>query len=349
MNDTPSTPASSDEAAAVQQWADKFNNLRDELKKVIVGQDDVIEQILIAMVARGHALLEGVPGLAKTLMVHSIANALSLSFHRIQFTPDLMPSDITGTDVLQEDPVTKERSYNFVKGPIFANMVLGDEINRTPPKTQASMLESMQERMVSAGGNTYELPKPFFVLATQNPLEQEGTYPLPEAQLDRFLLFIKVGYPTASEEWDIARKVTSGDLGDISPVVSAEDIIAAQQLVQSMPICDQVLGYAHALVRATRPGEPEAPEFVNQWVSWGAGPRGVLSLISCAKSRALLYGRYHASVEDVQAIMAPALAHRIAPNYSGMASGITSHRIIEMLLEEISSDQAFEPPQAVTV
>ena len=349
MNDTPSTPESSDEAAAVQQWADKFNNLRDELKKVIVGQDDVIEQILIAMVARGHALLEGVPGLAKTLMVHSIANALSLSFHRIQFTPDLMPCDITGTDVLQEDPVTKERSYNFVKGPIFANMVLGDEINRTPPKTQASMLESMQERMVSAGGNTYELPKPFFVLATQNPLEQEGTYPLPEAQLDRFLLFIKVGYPTASEEWDIARKVTSGELGGISPVVSAEDIISAQKLVQSMPICDQVLGYAHALVRATRPGEPEAPEFVNQWVSWGAGPRGVLSLISCAKSRALLNGRYHASVEDVQAIMAPALAHRIAPNYSGMASGITSHRIIEMLLEEIASDQAFEPPQAVTV
>ena len=349
MNDTPSTPESSDEAAAVQQWADKFNNLRDELRKVIVGQDDVIEQILIAMVARGHALLEGVPGLAKTLMVHSIANALSLSFHRIQFTPDLMPSDITGTDVLQEDPVTKERSYNFVKGPIFANMVLGDEINRTPPKTQASMLESMQERMVSAGGNTYELPKPFFVLATQNPLEQEGTYPLPEAQLDRFLLFIKVGYPTASEEWDIARKVTSGELGDISPGVSAEDIISAQKLVQSMPICDQVLGYAHALVRATRPGEPEAPEFVNQWVSWGAGPRGVLSLISCAKSRALLNGRYHASVEDVQAIMAPALAHRIAPNYSGMASGITSHRIIEMLLEEIASDQAFEPPQAVTV
>ena len=349
MNDTPSTPESSDEAAAVQQWADKFNHLRDELKKVIVGQDDVIEQILIAMVARGHALLEGVPGLAKTLMVHSIANALSLSFHRIQFTPDLMPSDITGTDVLQEDPVTKERSYNFVKGPIFANMVLGDEINRTPPKTQASMLESMQERMVSAGGNTYELPKPFFVLATQNPLEQEGTYPLPEAQLDRFLLFIKVGYPTASEEWDIARKVTSGDLGEITPVISAEDIISAQKLVQSMPICDQVLGYAHALVRATRPGEPEAPEFINQWVSWGAGPRGVLSLISCAKSRALLYGRYHASVEDVQAIMAPALAHLIAPNYSGMASGITSHRIIEMLLEEISSDQAFEPPQAVTV
>ena len=349
MNDTPSTPESSDEAAAVQQWADKFNNLRAELRKVIVGQDDVIEQILIAMVARGHALLEGVPGLAKTLMVHSIANALSLSFHRIQFTPDLMPSDITGPDVLQEDPVTKERSYNFVKGPIFANMVLGDEINRTPPKTQASMLESMQERMVSAGGNTYELPKPFFVLATQNPLEQEGTYPLPEAQLDRFLLFIKVGYPTASEEWDIARKVTSGELGDISPVVSAEDIISAQKLVQSMPICDQVLGYAHALVRATRPGEPEAPEFVNQWVSWGAGPRGVLSLISCAKSRALLNGRYHASVEDVQAIMAPALAHRIAPNYSGMASGITSHRIIEMLLEEIASDQAFEPPQAVTV
>ena len=211
----------------------------------------MVDQVLISIFTRSHSLLVGVPGLAKTLLVSSLAETLDLEFKRIQFTPDLMPSDITGTDVLQEDPVTKERSYNFVKGPIFANMVLGDEINRTPPKTQASMLESMQERMVSAGGNTYELPKPFFVLATQNPLEQEGTYPLPEAQLDRFLLFIKVGYPTASEEWDIARKVTSGELGDISPVVSAEDIISAQKLVQSMPICDQVLGYAHACLLYT--------------------------------------------------------------------------------------------------
>lgn len=341
--------APNDETAAVKEWAKKFEDLRTELKKVIIGQDDVVEQILIAMIARGHALLEGVPGLAKTLMVHSIAEALSLSFHRIQFTPDLMPSDITGTDVLQEDPVTKERNYSFVKGPIFANIILGDEVNRTPPKTQAAMLESMQERRVSAGGNTYELPNPFFVLATQNPLEQEGTYPLPEAQLDRFLLFINVGYPTSGEEWEIARKVTGGELGNIQSVIAAEDIITAQQLVQSMPVCDQVLGYAHALVRATRPGQEEACEFVDKWVNWGAGPRGVLALISCAKARALLYGRYHASVEDIQAIVEPALCHRIAPNYFGIASGVTSRQIIQMLLDEIPSDSAYEPPQAVGV
>ena len=334
---------------AIRQLGDAREKIVEQLSRIIVGQEDVIEEILISLFSRSHCLLEGVPGLAKTLMISTLSRTLDLSFSRIQFTPDLMPADITGTEIIEENKTTGARERRFLEGPIFSNVVLADEINRTPPKTQASMLESMQERMVSAGGNTYELPKPFFVLATQNPLEQEGTYPLPEAQLDRFLLFIKVGYPTASEEWDIARKVTSGDLGEITPVISAEDIISAQKLVQSMPICDQVLGYAHALVRATRPGEPEAPEFINQWVSWGAGPRGVLSLISCAKSRALLYGRYHASVEDVQAIMAPALAHRIAPNYSGMASGITSHRIIEMLLEEISSDQAFEPPQAVTV
>ena len=251
---------------AVESWANKCQDLRTELQKSIIGQEDVIEQVLIAILARGHALLEGVPGLAKTLMISSIAEALTLSFHRIQFTPDLMPSDITGTDVLREDPVTKEREYSFVQGPIFANMILADEINRTPPKTQAAMLEAMQERIISAGGKTHKLPAPFFVLATQNPLEQEGTYPLPEAQLDRFLLYIKVGYPTAAEEWDIARKVSAGALGGIESIISAEEIMEAQGLTRRMPVCDQVLGYAHALVRATRPGMQEAPDFVNESV-----------------------------------------------------------------------------------
>ncbi len=337
--------ANQDDIAAVETWSQINKDLRSELEKVIVGQDDVIQQILIAVLARGHGLLEGVPGLAKTLMVHSAANAMHLSFHRIQFTPDLMPSDITGTDVLQEDPVTKERKYTFVKGPIFANIILGDEINRTPPKTQAAMLEAMQERMISSGGTNYELPKPFFVLATQNPLEQEGTYPLPEAQLDRFLLYIKVNYPSDHEEWEIARRVTSGELGDVNPIVEAEKIIEAQKLVQRMPVCDQVVGYSHALVRASRPGQSEAPEFVNKWVNWGAGPRGVLALISSAKALALLEGRYHATVQDVQKIVAPALRHRIAPNYAGLAAGISSEKLIEMLLDEVSPEKTYEPPK----
>ena len=332
---------------AVESWAKKCQELRTELQKSIIGQDEVIEQVLIAILARGHALLEGVPGLAKTLMISSIAEALTLSFHRIQFTPDLMPSDITGTDVLREDPVTKEREYSFVQGPIFANMILADEINRTPPKTQAAMLEAMQERIISAGGKTHKLPAPFFVLATQNPLEQEGTYPLPEAQLDRFLLYIKVGYPTAAEEWDIARRVSAGALGGIESIISAEEIIEAQALTRRMPVCDQVLGYAHALVRATRPGTEEAPDFVNESVGWGAGPRGVLSLISCAKARALLKGRYHTSVEDVQAVVLPALRHRIAPNYAGMAAGLDSEKLLELLLEAVPADQTFAEPAAV--
>ena len=335
------------DVAAVESWAAKCQGLRAELQKSIIGQEDVIEQVLIAILARGHALLEGVPGLAKTLMISSIAEALTLSFHRIQFTPDLMPSDITGTDVLREDPVTKEREYSFIQGPIFANMILADEINRTPPKTQAAMLEAMQERIISAGGKTHQLPAPFFVLATQNPLEQEGTYPLPEAQLDRFLLYIKVGYPTAAEEWDIARKVSAGALGGIESIISAEEIMDAQGLTRRMPVCDQVLGYAHALVRATRPGTEEAPGFVNESVGWGAGPRGVLSLISCAKARALLKGRYHTSVEDVQAIVMPALRHRIAPNYAGMAAGLDSEKLLEMLLEAVPADQTFSEPATV--
>ena len=342
MNDQ---QASDEHLAAVHEMASVYERLRVELSKVIVGQHDVIQQVMITMLARGHCLLEGVPGLAKTLLIHSIADALHLSFHRIQFTPDLMPSDITGTDVLQEDPITHERGYQFIKGPIFANMLLGDEINRTPPKTQAAMLEAMQERVISAGGKAFKLPDPFFVLATQNPLEQEGTYPLPEAQLDRFLLYIKVDYPSRDEEWHIARRVSSGSLGDIQPVIDAEQILNAQKFVQQMPVCDQVVGYCLELVRATRPNCEETPEFIQQWSSWGAGPRGVIALMGCAKARALLDGRLHATAEDVQAVAPAALRHRIAPNYAGLAEGITSERLVQMLLDEISPDQEFEVPK----
>ncbi len=338
------TDASPEDVAAIQRWENAHGRLRAELSKQIIGQGDVIEQMLVAMLAGGHCLLEGVPGLAKTLMVSSLAKALHLSFHRIQFTPDLMPSDITGTDVLQDDPVTGKRSYQFLPGPIFANMVLGDEINRTPPKTQAAMLEAMQERRVTTGGTEHELPAPFFVLATQNPLEQEGTYPLPEAQLDRFLLYIKVVYPTGREEWEIARRVTSAHHEPIEPVLGGPDIIEAQNLVRRLPVCDQVVGYAWSLARSTRPNQPEAPDFVNRWVSWGAGPRAVLALISCAKARAVLQGRYHATVEDVKAVIQPALRHRIAPNYAALAAGVNSEKLLELLIEHVPADAAYEMP-----
>ncbi len=304
----------------------------------------MIEQVLVAMCARGHALLEGVPGLAKTLLVSTLARALDLSFKRVQFTPDLMPSDLTGTDIIQENLETGAREYRFLPGPLFANLILADEINRTPPKTQAAMLEAMQERQISAGGTIHKLPAPFFVLATQNPLEQEGTYPLPEAQLDRFLLYIRVDYPSAAEEWDIARRVTTGDAREIQPVVASEEILRMQQLVGRVPVSDQVLGYAHALVRASRPGAKEAPEFVNRWVSWGAGPRGVLTLVTAAKARAILYGRYHATVGDVQAVIKPALRHRIAGNYAAQAANVGSEKLIDMLLEAVPADRKYDKP-----
>jgi len=337
---------SPDDIAAVQRCEQSYNKIRDELSKVIVGQNEVIEQVLIAIFARGHALLEGVPGLAKTLLISSVAESLHLTFKRIQFTPDLMPSDITGTEVIQENLQTGAREYKFLPGPLFANMILADEINRTPPKTQAAMLESMQERQISAGGQIHKLPAPFFVLATQNPLEQEGTYPLPEAQLDRFLLYIKVNYPSGAEEWEVARRVTTGLLGKISPIVSGDDIIEIQRLVTRVPVSDQVLGYAWALVRASRPGTPEAAEFVNRWVSWGAGPRGVLTLVTAAKARAILYGRYHATVGDVQAVAKPALRHRIASNYAAQASNVGSEQLIDMLMEAVPADRKYEKPAA---
>ena len=337
---------SQDDIAAVQKCQQAYQTIRKELAKVIIGQDEVIEQVLIAIFARGHALLEGVPGLAKTLLVSSIAESLHLTFKRIQFTPDLMPSDVTGTEVIQEDPETGKRRYQFLPGPLFANMILADEINRTPPKTQAAMLEAMQERQISAGGTMHPLPAPFFVLATQNPLEQEGTYPLPEAQLDRFLLYINVDYPSGAEEWEIARRVTTALMGKIDAVMSGEEIIEIQNLLHRVPVSDQVLGYAHALVRASRPGAPEAPDFINNWVSFGSGPRGLLTLVTAAKARAILYGRYHATAGDVQAIAHPALRHRIAANYPAQAANVDSNRLIDMLMEAIPADKQYQKPVA---
>lgn len=335
------------DVAAVEECRQAYERMRSELAKVIVGQENVIEQVLIAILARGHALLEGVPGLAKTLLVSSLAEATHLSFKRIQFTPDLMPSDVTGTEIIQEDIETGHRNYKFLPGPIFANMILADEINRTPPKTQAAMLEAMQERQVTSGGTVHPLPEPFFVLATQNPLEQEGTYPLPEAQLDRFLLYIKVEYPSGAEEWEIARRVTTGRQGTIAPLMTGKEILGFQDLVARVPVSDQVLGYAWALVRASRPGTSEAPEFVDHWVSWGAGPRGVLTLVTCAKARAILHGRYHAALGDVQAIAKPALRHRIAGNYAAQANNLTGDRLVEMLMEALPADRRYDKPAAV--
>jgi len=340
------TSTSDSDLAAVARCEQAYNRIRDELSKAIVGQNEVIEQTLVAMFARGHALLEGVPGLAKTLLVNSLAEGLHLTFKRLQFTPDLMPSDVTGTEIIQENLQTGAREYKFLAGPLFANMILADEINRTPPKTQAAMLEAMQERQVTAGGKVYKLPQPFFVLATQNPLEQEGTYPLPEAQLDRFLLYITLSYPDGADEWEIARRVTGGQVEPIQPVVSADEIIEFQNLVTRVPVSDQVLGYAWALVRATRPGSDEAPEFVNRWVSWGAGPRGLLTLVSCAKARAVLYGRYHATIGDVRALARPALRHRMACNYAAQAAGVGSEQLVDMLLEAVPDDKKYEKPAA---
>lgn len=343
-NTSPTLDSAPDDVEAVARIEAGYNRLRDELAKAIVGQDEVIEQVLIAIFARGHAVLEGVPGLAKTLLVSSLARAMDLSFKRIQFTPDLMPSDVTGTEIIQESLETGRREYHFLPGPIFANMLLADEINRTPPKTQAAMLEAMQERQISIGGETYELPNPFFVLATQNPLEQEGTYPLPEAQLDRFLLHIRIDYPTGAEEWEIARRVTGGRSPKIESVLTGEEILAGQELVSRVPVCDQVLGYAWALVRGSRPGTPEAPDFITKWAAWGAGPRGLLTLLTGAKARALLYGRFHATAEDVAAVAKPALRHRLASNYAAQAARVGSEQLIDLLLDAFPQDRPYEKP-----
>jgi len=315
-----------------------YEKILNQIRKKVIGQTDVIEQLLTAVFANGHCLMVGVPGLAKTLLVSSLAEALDLSFKRIQFTPDLMPSDITGTDVLQEDPETHERRFEFLPGPVFSNIILADEINRTPPKTQAALMESMQERQVSIGRNTRKLPEPFFVLATQNPIEQEGTYPLPEAQQDRFLFLVWVDYPDGDSEMKIIDLVTSNAFGEIEPVLGAEDIIEIQKLVLKIPVPEHVMRYAWRIARSTRPGTPEALDLANEWIQWGAGPRASFYLVMAAKTRAMLRGNLHVSVDDIKAIAHPVMRHRIIPNFAAQAEGYTSDKLIDMILEQIPAD-----------
>ncbi len=322
---------------AVQKLNQARENIAAELRKAIVGQDEVIDQLLTALFAGGHVLLVGVPGLAKTLLISSLAKVLDLKFNRIQFTPDLMPSDITGTDILDEDQASGRRAMRFIQGPIFANIVLADEINRTPPKTQAALLQAMQEKEVTAGGHTYPLQLPFFVLATQNPIELEGTYPLPEAQLDRFMYNVQVDYPSQSEEEQIVSSTTSAYTPDLKRVLSAADIMALQQLVRRVPVTEHVVRYAVRLARATRGGE-DSPEFVRQWVSWGAGPRASQYLVLGAKTRAVLRGRFAPGIEDVQAVAPSVLRHRIVTNFSAEAEGVQADRIIADLLKHVPTE-----------
>ncbi len=322
-----------DDVARVQTLIGAYDRIRSELAGIIVGQDEVIEQLLIAMFAGGHCILEGVPGLAKTLIISSLARQLSLSFSRIQFTPDLMPSDITGTEVIEEDRGTGTRSLRFVKGPIFANVVLADEINRTPPKTQAALLEAMQESQVTAAGFPHKLPQPFFVLATQNPIEQEGTYPLPEAQLDRFMFKVLVDYPSEEEEFQIVKMTTSVQEWTTERTLKARDVLELQDIVRRVPCADHVIRYAMKLVRLTRVDKGEVPKFVTDYVSWGAGPRASQNLVLTGKARAILKGRYFVGTEDIQAVAYPVLRHRILMNFNADADGVRSDDIIDRLLE----------------
>jgi MoxR-like ATPase len=309
--------------------------IRAELSKVVVGQGDVIEQILIAIFTRNHALLMGVPGLAKTLLIATLSKTMNMSFKRVQFTPDLMPSDITGTEVIYTDPQTQQKEFKFMPGPLFANIVLADEINRTPPKTQAAMLEAMQERSVTVGGTTHALPQPFFVLATQNPLEQEGTYPLPEAQLDRFLFLVYVDYPTTEEELTIMKMGTGAKGEEPQPVIDGEHIIHIQQTVKAMPVADHVYRYAEKIVRSTRIKDPNALEFCQQYLSVGAGPRASLGLIMAAKGHALLHGQVHVGCENVASIATSVMRHRIAVNFTAQSEGITTEDVVEKILDSI--------------
>ena len=328
---------SADELEALENCKSATAGIRNELSKVIIGQREVSDQLLIAIFSRGHCLLEGVPGLAKTLMVSTLAKSLRLDFSRIQFTPDLMPSDITGTEVIQEDKLTGTREFKFLNGPIFANIVLADEINRTPPKTQAALLESMQERQVTIGKNRHELPDPFFVLATQNPIEQEGTYTLPEAQQDRFMFKVFVDYPDYAEEYKVAASTTSADVADVSDVLSGEDISKIQDLVRRVPVPPHVMHYPLRIVRATRVAEKEGvPDFIPDLLSWGAGPRAVQFLLLGAKAKAVMEGRSYATAEDIRAIAHPVLRHRIITTFMAESDGITSDVVVDKLLDEIS-------------
>ncbi|MFA9478459.1 AAA family ATPase [Phycisphaerales bacterium AB-hyl4] len=349
------SPSTSDSQSNGERSPDELLNevqqasrqLHDQVSKIVVGQEEVIEQVFISLFTRGHALLVGVPGLAKTLLVSTIARSLSLAFSRVQFTPDLMPSDITGTEVIEEDRTTGKRHLRFVKGPVFANVILADEINRTPPKTQAALLEAMQEHHVTAGGMRHALPQPFFVLATQNPIEQEGTYPLPEAQLDRFMFMIRVGYPDEQQELDIVKRTTSRHHVDVEPVLDAAKVLQIQELVRDVPVADHVVRYALRLARATRLPEPgqadDRPEFMRQYLSWGAGPRASQYLVLGGKARAILDGRTHVTMDDIRHVAAPVLRHRLIANFAAEADGVTTDNLIERLLEAMPAEGANDP------
>jgi MoxR-like ATPase len=343
------TELSSRDQAAIRKLADARQKLHDQLSQVIVGQTEVIDQLLISLFARSHCLLEGVPGLAKTLMISTLSRALSLRFSRIQFTPDLMPADITGTEIIEENRTTGGREFRFLEGPLFANVILADEINRTPPKTQSALLEAMQERQVTVGRVRHPMADPFFVLATQNPIEQEGTYPLPEAQQDRFMFKVFVKYPNFKEEFEIARRTTAPMIDSIVPVMTGEEIVEIQQLVREVPITDHVINYTLSLVRQTRVKEVGAPDFVQDWLSWGAGPRAVQFLILGGKTRALLHGRTHVSCDDIQALARPVLRHRLLVNFAAESEGITPDDVVAKLLEvtptkenELTADARFQ-------
>jgi len=317
-----------------QRLAASFEALKKEIGKVVIGQDKVIEQMITSLLSKGHCLLIGVPGLAKTLLIKTLSDVLDLKFSRIQFTPDLMPSDISGTEIIEDDKLSGKKAFKFVKGPIFANIVLADEINRTPPKTQAALLEAMQEHRVTAAGQTYTLQEPFFVLATQNPIEQEGTYPLPEAQLDRFMFNLWLEYPSLAEEKEIVKTTTSQFVPTVNKVVHGDDIIAYQKLVRSVPVADAVIEYAVNLVSRTRPKADTAPQFIKDWLTWGAGPRASQYLILGAKTRAVLHGRYTPDIDDVRAVALPVLRHRLITNFNAEADGIAPLQIVEKLLSE---------------
>lgn len=321
--------------SAVENLNSAYKKIKNEIAKVIIGQDKVIEQLLISLLSSGHCLLVGVPGLAKTLLISTLSQVLNLKFNRIQFTPDLMPSDITGTEIIEEDHTTGKREFRFVKGPVFANIILADEINRTPPKTQAALLQAMQEHEVTAAGETYVLEEPFFVLATQNPIEQEGTYPLPEAQLDRFMFNVFVDYPSTSEEKEIVKSTTAVETYDIDKILSPADIVSFQKLVRRVPVSDHLIQYAVELVRTTRPTEQDAPDFVKNWVNWGAGPRASQYLILAAKTKSILEGRPTPGPEDVRFAAYPVLRHRIVTSFNAEADGVDTMEIIKRILEMV--------------
>ncbi len=323
-----------DNVKLVEQLHQQKSELFSEIGKIIVGQQDIIEQLFVALLCRGHVILEGVPGLAKTLLIQTLSDVLDLSFSRIQFTPDLMPSDITGTEIIEESTETGRREFKFYRGPVFANIILADEINRTPPKTQAALLEAMQEHKVTAGGTTYTLDEPFFVLATQNPIEQEGTYPLPEAQLDRFMFNLFIRYPSSAEEMDIVKNTTGHHTPELENKLVRDDLMKFQELVKNVPAADNVIEYAVNIVGMTRPDDERAPQFVKDWLDWGAGPRASMYLVLGAKARAVLDGRPTPDISDVQAIVKPVLRHRIIPNFTAEADGIKTDDILERLIKQ---------------